>query len=197
MKLLKKSVVLRAIAALFISAPVAVHAQTISFSGLAGSNGSAFSSYNESGFNVLSLSGTWNQAQAFGNPTPSIFSSSTSASITVTRIGGGSFEFLGFALGNAGFSPFSFSFLGLANGASVFSSGTLAGQSTNGFVTQNNSDASLIDELQITVNKGQTTSYNIDNIQLSTTTTVPEPSTVALLGLGLASLVLVRKRRLT
>src|SRR5207249_1601024 len=45
---------------------------TISFSGLTGTNGEAFSMYNEGDFTIRADSGPWSKAFLYGNPVPDI-----------------------------------------------------------------------------------------------------------------------------
>ena len=80
-------------------------------------------------------------------------------------------------------------------GATVFSqAGVVAGRfGPFGFDTVPNVDASLIDFLLISLT-GFGTSYNIDNIDV-TLAAVPEPSTYALLALGIAAVGTAARRR--
>ena len=175
-------------------------AQTITFSGLTGANGDKLSSpYTEGGFTVNFTTGQWKEAHIFGNPTPSIFTSDELAVVDVTHSGGTVFTFSSVDLGNANTGSPTYTLAGLRSGMTIFTSS--GGFPTpNAFTTIGSPDAtSLIDDLKVTLNRGSTSSVNIDNIALNArVTTVPEPSTVASLGLGafgLGGLVLRARKR--
>jgi len=163
---------------------------TITFNGIGGANADVFTTYAEEGFTVNSTTGFWQKGQLFGNPLPSIFSSSATASITIT---GGSFTFSSFDFGNA--SPLS----GLTwSAAGFFSSiqvltGSVSGPGTNIFTTIASPNSNtVLDTLVLTANRGNTSSYNFDNIVLIS---VPEPATISLAAAGLLFAVWRRRRQ--
>jgi len=190
---------LAALAALALTGKPAA-AQTITFLGLTGENGDNISSpYTEGGFTVNFTTGQWHEAHAFGNPIPSIYTAEESAVVDVTHSGGTVFTFSSVDFGNASAGSPTYTLTGLRSGATVFtSSGDFL--TPYAFTTIGSPDStSLIDDLKLTLNRGTTSSVNIDNIALnSRVTTVPEPSTVASLGLGafgLGGLVLRARKR--
>jgi hypothetical protein len=180
-------------AATTFAAPRA-QAQTITFSPLLGPNSTPFTSLSEAGFTVSALSGAWREGFNFGAPTPSIFSNSAVASVSVTKNGGGLFQLLGFDVGNGGFGTLQFEFRGL-NGGNISFAGTLIdGPASGSFMTYDTGVGGLFDEVHITVMRGNTSSYNLDNIRLFTAP-VPEPSAISLLGTGLLALAYATSRR--
>jgi hypothetical protein len=183
---------------MFVASPAA--AQTIDFGALAGTNGSLFTGpYLEDGFSVSVLSGTICVAQVFGSPVPDLFggsacSTSSSATLSVSRTGGGLFRFLGADLAaNNGDVPWSFA--GLVGAATTYvASGTLA-ENTAVFQAVSNPGSALeIDELRITLTS-RGTSFNIDNLRMASAVSVPEPGSMALIVSGFFGLVGVRRRR--
>ncbi len=154
----------------------------IDFNGLPGNNGDPFTSFSEAGFNVAASSGNFQVGKAFGNPTPSIFSGSQTSSVDVTEIGPGTFTFSQVDLGNAGGGVPSYTIQGFLNNALVLStSGSLTAPFTFTTVSSPNSNQQL-SLLRISFNRGTTSSYNIDNIGVNVA--VPEPSSLALLGIA-------------
>src|SRR6266446_7779370 len=77
-----------------LSNPATVEAYTITFSNLAGANGSSYSGSSEGGFAIAPIGGAWYQAQGYGNPVPDIFAGPLgSPSNSTIEITGGSFTF--------------------------------------------------------------------------------------------------------
>lgn len=162
---------------------------TITFNGIGGVNGDPFTTYVESGFTVTPTTGIWKKGFGFGNPVPSIFSPSATASITVT---GGTFDLISFDFGNANnLSGLTWSAAGFLNNVQVLS-GSGNGPSTVMFITvPSPNSAALLDTLVLTGNLGNTSSYNFDNIVLSS---VPEPSTITFFAMGLVLAGFCRRR---
>lgn len=171
-------------------------ATVISFDNLAGAQGSAFSSYVESGFTVDSLLGKWLVAKNFGAPVPDIFSGknwgTASAAIEVT---GGMFTFASVDL-SSNLGDASYTIEGLKGGVSQFSfNGVRSCGGCGGlFATVSNSfSAMVIDSLKISIT-GAGSSYNVDNINV-TALPVPEPTTYGLMLAGLLGVVTMARRR--
>jgi PEP-CTERM motif len=164
---------------------------TLTFAPLAGSpNGSSFTSETEQGFTVSKTSGSFFVGTVFGNPVPSIFvgpvPSPVTSSITITPTGGGTFDFESLDVSsNNGTSGLGIT--GSLGGNTVFTENTTApatGNPTFNFTTISSTNTGLISSLTIVVTPGlDTNSINLDNIHLSTTV-VPEPSTIAMAGVG-------------
>lgn len=181
---------------LLVASPVTAQ-QTMTFGSLPGNNGDLFTGpYAEGGFSLSLLSGQICVAKAFGNPTPDLFggpvcSSSTSATLSLTRTGGGLFNFLGADLaaqnGNG-----SWSFAGLLGGGTSY---VAAGSIVDGAIwrnTVNPGSGIAVDEVRIALN-ATGTSFNIDNIR--TSVAVPEPGSMMLVATGFFGLVGIRRRR--
>src|SRR5262249_16615518 len=145
---------------------------TITFSGIGGSNFDPFTTYAEAGFTVNPTTGSWLKGFNFGNPIPSIFSSSGTASITIT---GGVFKFSSFDFGNAkNLGGLTWSAAGFLSSVQVLTgSGSGPGSSVFTTIASPNS-STVLDTLVLTANKGSTSSYNFDNIVLNSV--VPEPA---------------------
>jgi hypothetical protein len=161
-------------------------ADIITFSGLTGSNGDTYTSYSENGYTVTATTGDWRKAFLFGNPVPDIFSASDVASVTITNASS-LFTFNSADLGNANsIGAPTYSFQGFLGATQEFSS-TGAMPTTAVFATFASPNTSaIIDRLVITINRGGTSSYNIDNINVSAA--VPAPAGIILGGLGLVGM---------
>jgi hypothetical protein len=164
-------------------------ATTITFDGLVGPNFTPFATYNEGGFTVTALLGSWFEAHLFGNPVPDIFGTSATSAVGVTRQGGGTFTFSSVDIGNAAEPdlPLAFTIEGVLNNAVLFSTG---GSKNNlGFgAFPGGSPSTAIDLLRISF-ASQTSSYNIDNIIVN----VPEPASLMMMSVGVFGLVVVRR----
>ncbi len=195
------------VAASLLALPTATRAQTITFGALPGAAGSAFSSYTESGYVVDLLVGAMCNGFILGNPQPAPYggsscsSATTSITMRVRRTDNGLFNFLGvdlatFATTDAGSA--SFAYAGFANASTQFASSILP--LSGGFATKNSiNTTSSIDDLRLSVIAGTpTSSFIVDNIALRQVNVVPEPSSVALMVMGLLGMVgVVRKKRKT
>jgi len=180
--------------------PSLVDAQTITFNNLAGSNGTAFSAYSESGFDVTLLVGDLCVAKFFGNPIPALYdgggcgTDNVFALVSVTRSGGGLFRWLGIDLAAVDGGTIQYSVEGGAPGASLYQqTGTFA--STTFFTLASNNSSTAVNELRFSIGSVNARSFNIDNIALGAATTVPEPSSFALIGLGLTAVIAARRRK--
>ncbi|UTW56187.1 PEPxxWA-CTERM sorting domain-containing protein [Kordiimonas sp. SCSIO 12610] len=168
-------------------------AEVITFDGLTGSNGTPFSGpYNEDGFSITAT-GAFLEAQAFGNPVPSLFiRNGNTGTVTVT---GNTFTFNSFDLAANNGSAF-FSIMGLLDGVNIFNIAGFVPQPASGFsfstITTGTSD--LIDTLVFELTPDGT-SLNIDNISL--TSAVPEPATwlMMIVGFALTGFALRRHER--
>ena len=143
-------------------------AATIDFSGLPGAHGAVVTSYSQAGYQVSGISGVWREAQTFGNPVPSVFTQSATASLEVQRVGGGGFNFASVDLVNANriTGQFDYQITGYAASNPVFTfSGSYA---SNFFATVANSTYGtvIVDRLVMEFTS-TTTSFNIDDIVLN------------------------------
>ena len=171
--------------------PASAATTTIDFNGLPGANNDPFSTFTENGYTVTNSQGQFFVGELYGNPIPDIFAGPAygpaTDAITVTA-GGATFSLDQFDLSaNNGATGYTLS--GSLNGSSVFA--VVGTDSTlDAFITENPGlSADVIDSLTLQFT-GSGTSFNVDNIVLSTATATPEPGSLALFataGLGIAT----------
>ena len=168
-------------------------ATTITFNGLVNTNFTPLvSPYVESTYTVTPTVGTWFEAHNFGNPVPSIFATSASATVRVQNSTISPFLFSSVDLADAGGGGATYLIEGKLGGSTMFSitDGALPGS----FLTvPNTSPLQPVDALFITLFRA-VASYNIDNIVLQQ---VPEPSALAVVGFGAIALTVFRRRKIT
>jgi hypothetical protein len=160
-------------------ASAAASATTITFSGLAGPDGTPLTTYTEGGFTVTCCTfGQFFQGLSSGNPPPSVFAGPAGAGVDVTMNGGGLFFF---ASVDAGLSDHfvDTNFSGFLSGMPLFSGAQFV---DGAFFTILNPPANAgvaIDTLHITLDG----MGNLDNI-------VVNPVAGPIAGAGLPGLIL-------
>jgi hypothetical protein len=168
-------------------------ASVIDFTGLQGTNGSAFTSFSEAGFVVAPLTGQFLVGTNFGAPVPDLYAGRSATqptdSLSVVRSGGGDFSFASLDIASS-VGTTSYSIFGSLGGATVY---TLSGSALKGgFSTIASCNAGLIDQLTVTGTTVTATSFNIDNIVVSA---VPEAPSIAVFGAALLGVGLLGMRR--
>jgi hypothetical protein len=92
----------------------------------------------------------------------------------------------------------SYQFQGFLNGISLWDTGLTTLTATRSFTPTSGFNPAAVDTIFMTFDPRGAISANFDNINLTTTpntSTVPEPSSLALAGLALAGLAVARKRK--
>jgi hypothetical protein len=184
-------------AALILSAglPMMAQAATMTFDSLPGDNGSAFTSYSEAGMTLTKTSGSGCVAKGFGNPLPDVFLGSACDSTQVGTFnlsGLPAFKFLSIDL-SANNGAADYSIIGLLNGITQWTqAGSQAGPHAT-FLTLAASASDTIDTLVFTF-KANGTSMNFDNIKVDAVAAVPAPASLALLMMGAAMGLTMRRK---
>jgi hypothetical protein len=194
---MKNLVFSAALAGALLSAGAA-QAAVITFAGLPGSNGSAFSGpYVEDGFSIVKTAGDVFEGHSFGNPAPSlvvgsVFEGGTGGALSLTKVGGGAFTLTSFdftSFGGVG----SWSIAGSLNGSGVYA---LNGGGNFGAAWQTIAgNAAGVDTLVFSLN-AEGTSLNLDNIALGDVGRVPEPASWAMMIIGFGLVGAASRRRM-
>jgi PEP-CTERM motif len=165
------------------------NAAVITFSGLLGPSGSAFSTITEAGFIITRTAGTVNQMLTSGSAAPSLQVIGGGATIEITRVGGGNF------------TASAFDVLGIGYAANAYIGGSaILGGGSAGFIPGGFTSAVLPTAVmdRLVINLNQVTSGLVDNISLTESApAVPEPATWAMMlaGFGLVGASLRRSKQ--
>jgi hypothetical protein len=163
-------------------------AGVITFSGLTGPNQAPFTTYTEGNFTVTPVSGALEQGTAFGNPAPSVLGgplfSPVAGSMMVTENTTGQFTFTSVDIAsNNGSSTYELE--GFCGSSVMFDQkGSVPGAPGmfNFDTIYSNDPLDAFNSLLITVTPGAgVSSFNVDNIVVTTASKVPEPTTFSLL----------------
>jgi len=189
-------------ASLLLGPQSTTHAAIIDFGNASDLPFASPDTYTEDGFRFTAVSGSqWQLATNAGNPPSGLSAGASNAIgigdvISVARVGGGLFTFA--AVDYASFASTNsdgVNLIGLVNNVqtAIFNNLTSA---QIGFLTLNPNFASPIDELRIVGASQGDASLTLDNFVLNEVNAVPEPGTLALLGVGLFGMAVARRRQI-
>jgi hypothetical protein len=184
-----------AVALATVLAGSASSATVVTFGGLGGTNGASYTTYAESGYTVTKTAGTGCVGQFFGNPTPDIFGGpscdgGTTGTFSLT---GGTFKFDAIDLA-ANNGTLTYTFVGKLGANTLWSqSGTLTGPTAVFATISGTNLGSVVDSVTLSFATAGS-SFNLDNINVISAP-VPEPTSLAMAGVSLATLVLWMRRR--